>query len=117
MGDFYINGVNYQTAGTAPTGDIIAGGTLVLGLDQDKVGGGFKDPEWFIGEMYNLNVYKKKLSLEEVAGMFYSGRCADIPRPLTYDIILRWGDIMKAERYGTITAFDVGCNRCQRDSQ
>ena len=43
---------------------IKAGGSLVLGQDQDNVGGGFKSSECFRGTLTNVNVScRKKLSL------------------------------------------------------
>jgi len=88
--DFYINGVRIKTTGTAPAGRIILGGTLVLGQESDSIGGGFHINDLFGGEMYNINVFKKKLSLGEVSGMYYGGRCAEVERSLSYDIVLSW---------------------------
>ena len=113
--DVYINGIKIRTTGNAPTGAIIKGGILMLGQEQDNnPGGGFKKNEWFLGEIYNLNVFKKKLSVAEAAGVFYNGTCANIARPLSYDILLSWGDIMKTKRNGSVIVVDAGCDACQR---
>jgi len=110
---FYLNGVLIPTSGnTPPTGQLIPGGVLVLGQDQDSMGGSFDIDDTFSGEMYNLNVFKKRLALEDVAGMYYSGRCADLARSVAYEIVLSWVDILNAKRYGTVTAVDAGCERC-----
>merc|ERR1712060_863328 len=57
--DFYINGVRVQTTGTAQKGSVLNGGTLVLGQEQDKIGGGFMIDDLFAGEMYNINVFRR----------------------------------------------------------
>jgi len=109
--DFYINGMKITTTGTAPKGRTILGGTLILGQEQDSVGGRFNIKDVFNGEMYNMNVFKKKLSLNEVAGMYHGGRCAEITRSLSYDIVLSWKDILGAKRSGAVTEVEAGCDK------
>jgi len=108
--DFYINGVEIENEGTGPTGQTILGGTLVLGQEQDSQGGSFDVNQVFHGEMYQLNVFKKKLSLEEVTGMFVGGRCTPLALSLSYEVILTWEDIMNTDREGAVTAVDAGCD-------
>lgn len=108
--DFYINGVKITTTGTAPAGQIIQGGHLVLGQEQDTIGGGYDINYVFGGQMYNMNVFKKKLPLEDVAAMFFSGRCAHLPKCIRYDVILSWEQIIEAKRSGAVTVVDAGCN-------
>jgi len=109
--DFYINGVKVRSDATAPAGRIILGGTLVLGQEQDSIGGGFDRNDMFGGEMHNINVFKKKLSQEDVVGMFYGGRCKEVERSLSYHIILSWSDILKAERHGAVTDVEARCDK------
>jgi len=73
------------------------------------LGGGFDINHVFGGEMYNLNVFKKNLSLEDVAAMFYSGRCARLAKFIGYDVILSWKDILAAKRSGDVRVVDAGC--------
>ena len=63
---------------------------IFQGQESDSPGGSFDINDLFGGDMYNINVFKKKLSLEEVSGMFYDGRCAEVDRTLSYDIVLSW---------------------------
>jgi len=109
--DFYINGVKVVSEATAPAGRIRLGGTLVLGQEQDSVGGRFDIRDVFSGEMHNINVFKKKLSQEEVVGMFYDGRCKQVERSLRYQVILSWSDILRAERHGAVTDVEAGCDK------
>jgi hypothetical protein len=109
--DFYINGVKVRSENTGPAGRIILGGTLVLGQEQDSIGGSFHINDVFGGEMHNINVFKKKLSQEDVVGMFYGGRCKEVERSLSYHIILSWSDILRAERHGAVTEVEAGCDK------
>jgi len=109
--DSYINGVKIATTGTGPTGKFILGGTLVLGQEQDSVGGSFQISDVFNGEMYNMNVFKRKLSLNDVAGIFHGGRCAEIERSISYDIVLSWEDILGARRSGAVTEVEAKCDK------
>jgi len=109
--DFYMNGVKVRSKETAPVGRIILGGTLVLGQEQDSIGGGFMINDLFGGEMHNINVFKKKLSQEDVVGMFYGGRCKEVDRSLSYHIILSWSEILRAKRNGAVTEVEAGCDK------
>merc|ERR1712226_351254 len=109
--NFYINGVEITYSGSAPTGKMLVGGNLILGQEQDSVGGGFDVNQAFRGEMYNLNIFKKKLSLEEVTAMFVSGRCADLERSLSYEVVSSWEDVLNADIQGEVTQVDSGCSQ------
>jgi len=115
--NFYINGMKIKYSGTAPAGKIILGGKLILGQEQDSLGGYFDVTQAFRGEMLNLNVFKKKLSLEEVTGMFVGGRCADLALSLSYEVVLSWDDIMNSDLQGEVKEVDAGCSTFSDDSQ
>ena len=51
-------------------GQVIGGGgVLVLGQDQDSVGGTFDDDESFIGEMTGVNIWDHVITDQEIARM------------------------------------------------
>ncbi|KAJ8357600.1 hypothetical protein SKAU_G00203940 [Synaphobranchus kaupii] len=50
----------------APYHPIKAQGVLVLGQEQDTLGGGFDATQAFVGELANFNIWDKKLSVGEV---------------------------------------------------
>ena len=52
------------------TGYVISGGgSLVLGQDQDSVGGGFESRQSFIGEMTGVNIWSCVLGDQEIAAL------------------------------------------------
>ena len=60
--------------------------------------------------MYQMNVFKKKLSLEEVTEMYYNGRCAELCRALAYEVVLGWDDILTmGEKKGDVTEEESEC--------
>merc|ERR1711937_823103 len=52
-----------------------AGGNLVLGQEQDSVGGTFDATQSYQGDMYNVNVWNYALSADDVAAIFNASRC------------------------------------------
>ena len=61
--------------------------------------------------MYQLNLFKKKLTLEEVTELYYNGRCAELCRALSYQVALSWEDILeRGVLKGDVTMEDSECN-------
>ncbi|KAM9818816.1 neuronal pentraxin-1-like [Syngnathus typhle] len=50
----------------APYHPIKPEGVLVLGQEQDTLGGGFDATQAFVGELANLNIWNRKLSITEI---------------------------------------------------
>ena len=48
---------------------LVAGGVLVLGQEQDKVGGGFSNAESFVGNISLFNIWDRKLSAKAITDM------------------------------------------------
>ena len=48
---------------------IRGGGVLVLGQDQDSVGGGFSAGDSFIGEMTDVNIWDRVITDQEITRM------------------------------------------------
>ena len=95
----YVNG---QLAGTETTSSgrkLQTGGALVLGNRSP----GYGHP--FGGELFNFNVYEKELTATEVAAMSSAGLCADIPEQLEEYKVIKWEDIVKLSRSGTVEDF------------
>ena len=107
--DFYVNGVLVQTEATSIS-SIGAGGTLVIGQDQDSLGGGFDKNQAFGGELYQLNVFSRKLRVEEIAAMYFDGRCSSLPSTLVHDVVLSWEDILGATRSGAVQEVSAECS-------
>ena len=52
------------------TGYVIpGGGVLVLGQDQDSLGGGFEEEDSFIGEMTDVNIWDHVIKDQEIMRM------------------------------------------------
>ena len=57
-----------------------------------------------------MNVFKKKLTMEEVTEMYKNGRCADLSHNLKSDVILSWDNILtKGEIRGQATVEYCHC--------
>ena len=64
---FYIDGQLVETA-TYRQGDTIAGGgTLVIGHEQDNLGGGFSSDQFFSGAIHDLRVWNEVRSEAEIS--------------------------------------------------
>ena len=66
----YEDGTLTSSGSGLKKGHVISStGTLVIGQDQDSVGGGFQDKQSFIGELSDLNVWNRVLSSQEILKM------------------------------------------------
>merc|ERR1711937_662680 len=54
---------------------IRAGGNIILGQDQDIVGGRFDASQSYQGDVYNVNVWDYALSADEVASLYSASLC------------------------------------------
>ncbi|XP_063683884.1 uncharacterized protein LOC134818309 [Bolinopsis microptera] len=99
----YVNG---QLAGTETTTSgrkLQTGGTLTFG--DSNTGHG----HYFGGELYNFNVYSKEMTVTEVAAMSSGGLCTEIPEQLEEYRVIKWEDIVKLSRSGTVQDLDTRC--------
>lgn len=104
---FYLNGELKSFESSDPTHSLLPGGTIVLGQDQDTVGGGFALTQAFAGEIYGLQLLPRALSGEEVSAVFEAGMCASsTPLPGS---LLSWSDFLGAERHGDVEVASAGC--------
>jgi hypothetical protein len=73
---------NLAYSGTLAAGNPIvrSGGAVVLGQDQDSVGGGFQSSQAFLGEMDEVSLYDRALTPAEVAAHYAAAdsSCAEI---------------------------------------
>jgi len=104
--DVYYNGVNTGYINTG-SNKIETGGNLVLGQDQDSVGGSFEAVQTFNGELQKLNTYSRKLSATEVSKMYSAGRCSDTAEKSISSRALKWEDILKKHRNGNVKNLDA----------
>lgn len=95
--------------GITPTGSKLpAGGTLVLGLEQDCLGGCWEKGEEYGGEIYGLQILKRRLTPAEIKDMYEAGIC-DKPTS-NPDEVITWKDFLDAERHGNVKEISGGCS-------
>ncbi|XP_066020612.1 sushi, von Willebrand factor type A, EGF and pentraxin domain-containing protein 1-like isoform X3 [Pocillopora verrucosa] len=80
---------------------IRGGGHLVLGQDQDKLGGGFEEYQSFIGEMADVNIWNHVISDQEIRRM--SKSCLTGTGNL-----FQWSDF-KYHRMGSVQIVQPSC--------
>ena len=105
--ELYLNGRKIAEKAVSAQTKVPINGVLVLGQEQDSLGGGFDISQSFAGEIYRLEILKKKLSADEVAEMYQAGMC-DYPAP-SADVLLDWEDFLDAERSGEVKEISAGC--------
>ncbi|XP_070569761.1 neuronal pentraxin-1-like [Ptychodera flava] len=65
---FYHNGVTADKTKYVMAGKMVrGGGVLVLGQDQDSVGGGFEEHQAFIGNLTDFNMWSTALNANQIA--------------------------------------------------
>lgn len=91
----YIDGK--ESARGTHKGKLRAGGSFVLGQEQDSVGGGFVSSQRFIGDLCDLQMWARVLSTAERQALF-SGRAVSrgdvFDLPPTYTHALHAGALM-----------------------
>ncbi|EDO47772.1 predicted protein [Nematostella vectensis] len=70
---------------------IDGGGAVVLGNEQDMLGGGFHQTQSFIGEMSRVNMWRRELSSSEIARM--SADCTEGAGD-----VFDWRDVIRGAR-------------------
>ncbi|MFO1321692.1 MAG: DUF4347 domain-containing protein [Burkholderiales bacterium] len=74
---FYIDGAAVETFSGFETGAVIdTGGTLVLGMDQDSVDGGYVYDQVLAGTLYDVRIFNTVRSAAQIA----ASHDADLPR-------------------------------------
>ena len=105
----YHNGelVGTQTTNSGRT--LQTGQTLILGNYSPGPSG-----NEFGGEMYNLNIYSRELTASEVASLSENGLCTLIPESLEDYRKIKWEEILKLSRSGTVQDIDIDTgNGCE----
>ena len=107
--ELYLNGQKITQELTPAGSKVPTNGTLVLEQEQDSPGGRFVINEAFGGEIYRLQILKRKLSAKEVEDIYNAGFCA-YPSP-SEDVVLDWEDFLDAKRYGQVEEISAGCSK------
>ena len=106
--NIYHNGTQTGSYSTPSGRRLIVNGRVVLGQDQDTVGGGFQANQAFGGELQKLNIYSKKLSSSEVGDMYSAGRCSDtVEKSHGQSRQLKWEEVLQQPRNGNVNVVDT----------
>ena len=106
--NIYHNGRQTGSISTPSGRRLTINGRVVLGQDQDSVGGGFDTSQAFGGELQKLNIYSKKLSSTEVGDMYSAGRCSDtVEKSYGQSRQLKWEEVLQQPRYGNVNVVDT----------
>ena len=106
--NIYHNGRQTGSYFTPSGRRLTINGRVVLGQDQDTVGGTFQANQAFGGELQKLNIYSKKLSSSEVGDMYSAGRCSDtVEKSHEQSRQLKWEEVLQQPRYGNVNIVDT----------
>ena len=105
----YLNGKQIGSTTTQSGRRLYAGGSLVLGNDQDSYNGwGMTDSQSFGGDLYNMNVFSEELSGAEVDEMA-GDRCSGVEKKHGETRVIKWEDVLTWNRHGNVTDIESGC--------
>ena len=79
-----------EGSGLAQGHTIVAGGSLVLGQDQDNVGGGFVARQAFVGDISHVNLIGELRTDSEIAAIYNLG-CQSVAES---NADVQWADFL-----------------------
>lgn len=83
-----------------------AGGNLVIGQEQDTVGGRFDANQAYVGKLYNINIWDYALNSTEVAYLYETGFCGYGTTEV--EPIVSYADLLEQERAGGLNELVEG---------
>ncbi|XP_063693319.1 uncharacterized protein LOC134825110 [Bolinopsis microptera] len=86
---------------------VSAAGNLVIGQEQDSVGGGFDASQAYVGRLYNINVWNYALNSTEVSFLYETGLCGF--GSTEEDPIISYADILGQDMTGNLAVVDGLC--------
>ena len=105
-----INGKVENTAVVKKGEALTAGGMVVIGQEQDSVGGGFDSTQAFVGNLYNINMWDRALTQAEIASMSNEGMCGIFFAGFSgSEPIISYADILAQQMHGALSVIDGGC--------
>ena len=105
-----INGKVENTAVVKKGEALTAGGMVVIGQEQDSVGGGFDSTQAYVGNLYNINMWDRALTQAEIASMFNKGMCEIFFAGLSgSEPIISYTDILAQKMHGALSLIDGEC--------
>ena len=111
----YLDGELLGTAQTAAGRSLVMGGQLWFGRYYGSTSSSYR----FGGIIYQFNMFADVLSAADIKKIANGGLCFEIDE-LSETRVLRWEDILKKSRSGSVTDIDTGCEqivKITRESQ
>ena len=99
----YLNGILVGSETTTSNRRLQTGQQMVLGAISTG------NSHTFRGEMFNMNFFSKELTSTEVASLSSLGLCTDIPEQLQDYKAIKWEEILKVSRTGTVSDIETNC--------
>ncbi|KAL5246889.1 hypothetical protein ACHWQZ_G018932 [Mnemiopsis leidyi] len=99
----YVNGVQVHSGTTSAGATIKGGGTLVLGQEQDAVGGSFDLNQAFSGSLDQLFILSKILTESEVTEIHEAGRTRLSDQISGGDMLVSWSEILSQPLHGDVS--------------
>ncbi len=84
----YKNGVHSSTQILSAGSPLTSGGTIVLGQEQDALGGGFDAGQRYTGLLDEVALYSTVLSDERILAHFNGDSALPVPEPSTYVLLI-----------------------------
>ena len=100
--DLYIDGRLVYSWATPAGRTVNLGGYILLGAEQSKLGGGMDSADIFGGELYQLNMFSKKMSGSEIMRMA-ANMCMGEEESFGELRKLKWEDVILKTRHGDVT--------------
>lgn len=92
----YQDGVQ-RSQGILKKGHVIkGGGSLIIGQDQDTLGGGFQAHQSYVGELTEINMWDRVLGPSEISAM------ATKRKSTTFGNVFSWNDVISSSKYGEV---------------
>ncbi|XP_076439986.1 sushi, von Willebrand factor type A, EGF and pentraxin domain-containing protein 1-like isoform X2 [Babylonia areolata] len=102
----YVDGLLNDSGFDLSTAKPVPGrGTLVIGQEQDSVGGGFSANEAFVGSLTQFNVWDEELSLNTIESMRVS--CQDL-----HGNVIAWPDVQDSLKGSLSAQPSTFCTEC-----
>ncbi|KAL5249263.1 hypothetical protein ACHWQZ_G018200 [Mnemiopsis leidyi] len=103
-----VNGEVKATKENYQKGEKIrGGGYLVIGQEQDSLGGNFDANQAFVGKIYNLNIWDYGLNSTQIAYLYGSGFCGYGSTEV--EPIISWADILNEDKAGDTAVVKGTC--------
>ena len=99
--------------GLASNSSIHPNGTVILGQEQDVRAGGFSNAEFFVGQLYGVELWDSVLDDQQIAGLTLSCHQPDSESSSQYrGNLITWADFKHGLRRGIRVEESIFCRGC-----